>query len=83
MKKIYLLLLILNVVLMNGCKEQAPKQSSKQQVHQERTVKSEVDLIKEYKHEVRVYYRTLAKVGLSCTLKDVTNTLLAFILQHL
>ena len=46
--KIYLLLLILNVVLMNGCKEQAPKQSSKQQVHQERTVKSEVDLIKKY-----------------------------------
>ena len=48
-----------------------------------KTVRSEVDLIKEYKHEVRVYYRTLAKVGLSCTLKDVTNTLLAFILQHL
>jgi len=64
MKKIYLLLLILNVVLMNGCKEQAPKQSSKQQVHQERTVKSEVDLIKKYDHEIREYYRELAEVGL-------------------
>ena len=64
MKKIYLLLLILNVVLMNGCKEQPPKQSSKQQVHQERTVKSEVDLIKKYDHEIRDYYRELAEVGL-------------------
>ena len=64
MKKIYLLLLILNVVLMNGCKEQAPKQSPKQQVHQERTVKSEVDLIKKYDHEIREYYRELAEVGL-------------------
>ena len=64
MKKIYLLLLILNVVLMNGCKEQAPKQSSKQQVHQERTVKSEVDLIKKYEHKIREYYRELAEVGL-------------------
>ena len=64
MKKIYLLLLILNVVLMNGCKEQPPKQSSKQQVHQERTVKSEVDLIKKYEHEIREYYRELAEVGL-------------------
>ena len=64
MKKIYLLLLILNVVLMNGCKEQAPKQRSKQQVHQERTVKSEVDLIKKYDHEIREYYRELAEVGI-------------------
>ena len=64
MKKIYLLLLILNVVLMNGCKEQSPKQSSKQQVHQERTVKSEVDLIKKYDYEIREYYRELAEVGL-------------------
>ncbi|ETT01731.1 hypothetical protein HMPREF1505_0683 [Prevotella sp. ICM33] len=64
MKKIYLLLLILNVVLMNGCKEQPPKQSLKQQVHQERTVKSEVDLIKKYDHEIREYYRELAEVGL-------------------
>ena len=64
MKKIYLLLLILNVVLMNGCKEQPPKQSSKQQVHQERTVKSEVDLINKYDHEIREYYRELAEVGL-------------------
>ena len=49
---------------MNGCKEQAPKQRSKQQVHQERTVKSEVDLIKKYDHEIREYYRELAEVGL-------------------
>ena len=49
---------------MNGCKEQPPKQSSKQQVHQERTVKSEVDLIKKYDHEIREYYRELAEVGL-------------------
>ena len=72
MKKIYLLLLILNVVLMNGCKEQAPKQSSKQQVHQERTVKSEVDLIKKYDHEIREYYRELAEVGLDgVTVMDI------------
>jgi len=64
MKKIYLLLLILNVVLMNGCKEQSPKQSSKQQVHQERTVKSEVDLIKKYDHEIRDYYREIYDIGL-------------------
>ena len=64
MKKIYLLLLILNVVLMNGCKEQAPKQRSKQQVHQERTVKSEVDLIKKYDHEIRDYYREIYDIGL-------------------
>ena len=49
---------------MNGCKEQAPKQSPKQQVHQERTVKSEVDLIKKYEHKIREYYRELAEVGL-------------------
>ena len=72
MKKIYLLLLILNVVLMNGCKEQAPKQSSKQQVHQERTVKSEVDLIKKYEHKIREYYRELAEVGLDgVTVMDI------------
>ena len=72
MKKIYLLLLILNVVLMNGCKEQAPKQSSKQQAHQERTVKSEVDLIKKYDHEIRDYYRELAEVGLDgVTVMDI------------
>jgi len=72
MKKIYLLLLILNVVLMNGCKEQAPKQSSKQQVHQERRVKSEVDLIKKYDHKIREYYRELAEVGLDgVTVMDI------------
>ncbi|WP_455253747.1 hypothetical protein [Prevotella melaninogenica] len=64
MKKIYLLLLILNVVLMNGCKEQPPNQSSKQQVHQERTIKSEVDLIKKYDHEIRDYYREIYDIGL-------------------
>ena len=57
---------------MNGCKEQAPKQSSKQQVHQERTVKSEVDLIKKYDHEIRDYYRELAEVGLDgVTVMDI------------
>ena len=49
---------------MNGCKEQAPKQSPKQQVHQERTVKSEVDLIKKYDHEIRDYYREIYDIGL-------------------
>ena len=49
---------------MNGCKEQPPKQSSKQQVHQERTVKSEVDLIKKYDHEIRDYYREIYDIGL-------------------
>ena len=49
---------------MNGCKEQSPKQSSKQQVHQERTVKSEVDLIKKYDHEIREYYREIYDIGL-------------------
>ena len=57
---------------MNGCKEQAPKQSPKQQVHQERTVKSEVDLIKKYDHEIREYYRELAEVGLDgVTVMDI------------
>ena len=57
---------------MNGCKEQAPKQSSKQQVHQERTVKSEVDLIKKYEHKIREYYRELAEVGLDgVTVMDI------------
>ena len=49
---------------MNGCKEQPPKQSLKQQVHQERTVKSEVDLIKKYDHEIRDYYREIYDIGL-------------------
>ena len=49
---------------MNGCKEQLPKQSLKQQVHQERTVKSEVDLIKKYDHEIRDYYREIYDIGL-------------------
>ena len=57
---------------MNGCKEQSPKQSSKQQVHQERTVKSEVDLIKKYDHKIREYYRELAEVGLDgVTVMDI------------
>ena len=64
MKKVCFLLLILNIVVLIGCTEQPPKQSSKQQVHQERTVKSEVDLIKKYDHEIRDYYRELAEVGL-------------------
>ena len=72
MKKVCFLLLILNIVVLIGCTEQAPKQSSKQQVHQERTVKSEVDLIKKYDHEIREYYRELAEVGLDgVTVMDI------------
>lgn len=57
---------------MNGCKEHSPKKSSKQQVHQERTVKSEVDLIKKYDHKIREYYRELAEVGLDgVTVMDI------------
>ena len=58
--------------MLIGCTEQPPKQSSKQQVHQERTVKSEVDLIKKYDHEIRDYYRELAEVGLDgVTVMDI------------
>ena len=72
MKKVCFLLLILNFVVLIGCTEQPPKQSSKQQVHQERTVKSEVDLIKKYDHEIRDYYRKLAEVGLDgVTVMDI------------
>ena len=72
MKKVCFLLLILNIVMLIGCTEQPPKQSSKQQVHQERTVKSEVDLIKKYDHEIRDYYRELAEVGLDgVTVMDI------------
>ena len=72
MKKVCFLLLILNIVVLIGCTEQPPKQSSKQQVHQERTVKSEVDLIKKYDHEIRNYYRELAEVGLDgVTVMDI------------
>ena len=72
MKKVCFLLLILNIVVLIGCTEQPPKQSSKQQVHQERTVKTEVDLIKKYDHEIREYYRELAEVGLDgVTVMDI------------
>ena len=72
MKKVCFLLLILNIVVLIGCTEQPPKQRSKQQVHQERTVKSEVDLIKKYDHEIRDYYRELAEVGLDgVTVMDI------------
>ena len=64
MKKVCFLLLILNIVVLIGCTEQPPKQNSKQQVHQERTVKSEVDLIKKYDHEIRDYYREIYDIGL-------------------
>ena len=64
MKKVCFLLLILNIVVLIGCTEQPPKQSSKQQVHQERTVKTEVDLIKKYDHEIRDYYREIYDIGL-------------------
>ena len=64
MSKVCLLLLILNVVGMVSCMEQPPKQSRKQQGHQERLVKREVDLITKYDHKIREYYRELAEVGL-------------------
>ena len=64
MSKVCLLLLILNVVGMMSCMEQPPKQSRKQQAHQERLVKREVDLIKKNDHKIREYYRELAEVGL-------------------
>lgn len=64
MSKVCLLLLILNVVGMVSCMEQPPKQSRKQQGHQERLVKREVDLIKKNDHKIREYYRELAEVGL-------------------
>lgn len=64
MSKVCLLLLILNVVGMVSCMEQPPKQSRKQQGHQERLVKREIDLIKKYDHKIRKYYRELAEVGL-------------------
>lgn len=64
MKKIYLLLLILNIVVLIGCTEQPPKQLSKLQSHQKKAMKTEVDLIKKYDHEIREYYRELAEVGL-------------------
>ena len=64
MSKVCLLLLILNFVGMVSCMEQPPKQSRKQQGHQERLVKREVDLITKYDHKIREYYRELAEVGL-------------------
>lgn len=64
MSKVCLLLLILNVVGMMSCMEQPPKQSRKQQGHQERLVKREIDLIKKNDHKIREYYRELAEVGL-------------------
>ena len=64
MSKVCLLLLILNVVGMVSCMEQPPKQSRKQQGHQERLVKREIDLITKYDHKIREYYRELAEVGL-------------------
>ena len=64
MSKVCLLLLILNVVGMVSCMEQPPKQSRKQQGHQERLVKREVDLIKKNDYKIREYYRELAEVGL-------------------
>lgn len=56
MSKVCLLLFILNVVGMVSCMEQPPKQSRKQQGHQERLVKREIDLITKYDHKIREYY---------------------------
>ena len=64
MKKVCFLLLILNIVVLIGCTEQPPKLLPKLQGHQKKAMKTEVDLIKEYDHEIRDYYRELAEVGL-------------------
>ena len=64
MKKIYLLLLILNIVVLIGCTEQPPKQLPKLQGHQKKPMKTEVDLIKKYDHEIRDYYREIYDIGL-------------------
>ena len=72
MKKVCFLLLILNIVVLIGCTEQPPKQLPKLQGHQKKPVKTEVDLIKKYDHEIRDYYRELAEVGLDgVTVMDI------------
>ncbi len=64
MKKVCFLLLILNIVVLIGCTEQPPKQLPKLQDHQKKAMKTEVDLIKKYDHEIRDYYKELAEVGI-------------------
>ena len=64
MKKVCFLLLILNIVVLIGCTEQPPKQLPKLQGHQKKAMKTEVDLIKKYDHEIRDYYKELAEVGI-------------------
>ena len=72
MKKVCFLLLILNFVVLIGCTEQPPKQLPKRQGHQKKPMKTEVDLIKKYDHEIRDYYRELAEVGLDgVTVMDI------------
>ena len=64
MKKVCFLLLILNIVVLIGCTEQPPKQLPKLQSHQKKAMKTEVDLIKKYDHEIRDYYREIYDIGL-------------------
>ena len=64
MKKVCFLLLILNIVVLIGCTEQPPKQLPKLQGHQKKAMKTEVDLIKKYDHEIRDYYREIYDIGL-------------------
>ena len=72
MKKVCFLLLILNIVVLIGCTEQPPKLLPKLQGHQKKAMKTEVDLIKKYDHEIRNYYRELAEVGLDgVTVMDI------------
>jgi len=72
MKKVCFLLLILNIVVLIGCTEQPPKLLPKLQGHQKKAMKTEVDLIKKYDHEIRDYYRELAEVGLDgVTVMDI------------
>ena len=64
MKKVCFLLLILNIVVLIGCTEQPPKLLPKLQGHQKKAMKTEVDLIKKYDHEIRDYYREIYDIGL-------------------
>ena len=64
MKKVCFLLLILNIIVLIGCTEQPPKQLPKLQAHQKKAMKTEVDLIKKYDHEIRDYYREIYDIGL-------------------
>ena len=64
MKRFILFLLAIVFVLSSSCTAQKNKVPQKQKTYQGKTVKSEVDLIKKYDHEIRNYYRDLYDIGL-------------------